>query len=58
MDEARTRLERFIGEWSMHVAFPGTPPVEGGRVVFEWMTGQRFLKPVLETANRAWARLT
>ena len=43
MDEARTRLERFIGEWTLLVTFPGTPPVEGGRVVFEWMTGQRFL---------------
>jgi hypothetical protein len=43
MDEARTRLERFIGEWTLLVTFPGTPPVEGGRVVFEWMTGQRFV---------------
>jgi hypothetical protein len=22
--------------------FPGAPPVAGGRVVFEWMTGERF----------------
>ena len=43
MDEPRRRLERFIGEWTMHVAFPGTPPVAGGRVVFEWMTGEQFL---------------
>jgi hypothetical protein len=58
MDEARTRLERFIGEWTLLVTFPGAPPVAGGRVVFEWMTGQWFFKPVLETANSAWARLT
>jgi hypothetical protein len=43
MDEPRRRLELFIGEWSMHVAFPGAPPVAGGRVVFEWMTGEQFL---------------
>ncbi len=43
MDEPRKRLERFLGEWTMHVAFPGAPPVEGERVVFEWMTGERFL---------------
>ena len=43
MDELRTQLERFIGEWTMRVVFPGAPPLEGGRVVFEWMTGERFL---------------
>jgi hypothetical protein len=43
MNELRPRLERFIGEWTMQVAFPGAPPVSGGRVVFEWMTGERFL---------------
>jgi hypothetical protein len=43
MDEARKRLERFIGEWTMRATFPGAPPVEGGLVVFEWMTGERFL---------------
>jgi hypothetical protein len=43
MDERRKQLERFIGEWTMHVAFPGAPPVAGGRVVFEWMTGEQFL---------------
>ena len=43
MDEPRKRLERFIGEWTMHVAFPGVPPAVGGRVVFEWMPGERFL---------------
>jgi hypothetical protein len=43
MDESRTRLERFIGEWTMQVRFPGAPSVEGGQVVFEWMTGERFL---------------
>src|SRR5215211_5719912 len=43
MDERRTQLERFIGAWSMQVAFPGAPPVVGGRVVFEWMTGEQFL---------------
>ena len=58
MDASRTRLEHFIGEWTMLVTFPGAPPLEGGRVVFAWMTGAQFLKPVLETENRAWARLT
>src|SRR5918993_347618 len=43
MDEPRRQLERFIGEWTMHVAFPGAPPVAGGRVVFEWMSGEQFL---------------
>ena len=43
MDEPRRRLERLIGEWTMHVAFPGAPPVAGGRAVFEWMTGEQFL---------------
>ena len=43
MDESRTGLGRFIGEWTMLVTFPGAPPVEGGRVVFEWMTGEQFL---------------
>jgi hypothetical protein len=42
MDEPRKRLERFIGEWTMRATFPGAPPVEGGRVVFEWMTGEQF----------------
>ena len=43
MDESRTQLERFIGEWTMRVEFPGAPPFEGGRMVFEWMPGERFL---------------
>ena len=43
MDESRKRLERFIGEWTMRVTFPGEPPVEGGRVEFAWMTGEQFL---------------
>jgi hypothetical protein len=43
MDDPRMRLARFTGEWTMHAAFPGAPPVTGGRVVFEWMTGERFL---------------
>jgi hypothetical protein len=43
MDEARTRLERFIGEWTMLVTFPDALPLKGGRVVFEWMTGEQFL---------------
>ena len=43
MDEARTRLERFIGEWTLLVTFPGAPSGEGGRVVFEWVTGEQFL---------------
>ena len=43
MDEPRKRLERFIGEWTMRITFPGAPPFEGGRVVFEWMPGEQFL---------------
>ena len=43
MDEPRKRLGRFIGEWTMRVTCPGAPPVEGGRVVFEWMAGEQFL---------------
>jgi len=43
MDVPRTQLGRFIGEWTMRITFPGAPPVEGGRVVFEWMTGEKFL---------------
>lgn len=43
MGEHIGRLEPFIGEWTMGVAFPGMPPMEGGRVKFEWMAGQQFL---------------
>ena len=43
MDEPHKLLERFISEWTMRVAFPGAPPFEGGRVVFEWMAGEQFL---------------
>ncbi len=43
MEDPRKRLERFIGEWTMRVTFPGVPPMEGGRVVFVWMTGEQFL---------------
>ncbi len=43
MDEQRKQLERFIGEWTMQIAFPGAPLFTGGRVVFEWMTGEQFL---------------
>ena len=42
MDEPRRRLERFIGEWTMRRISRRTP-VAGGRVVFEWMTGEQFL---------------
>jgi hypothetical protein len=52
----RTRLEPFPGEWTMRVTFPGAPPAEGGRVVFKWTTGERFLierweTPVPEAAD-------
>jgi hypothetical protein len=43
MDERRKQLERFIGEWTMQVTFPGAPSIAGGRVVFEWMSGEQFL---------------
>ena len=38
------RLEAFIGEWTMEATFEGVPPTGPvGRVVFEWMPGERFL---------------
>ena len=43
MDEQQLRLEPLIGEWTMRAVFPGAPPVEGGRVVFAWMAGERFV---------------
>jgi hypothetical protein len=43
MDEHSKRLEPFVGEWTIQIAFPGGPPVAGGRVVFEWTAGERFL---------------
>jgi hypothetical protein len=43
MDAYSKHLEPFIGEWTMQAAFPGTPPMEGGSVVFAWMAGERFL---------------
>ena len=37
-------LEPFVGEWSMTARFNELPPAEGdARVVFEWMSGSRFL---------------
>jgi len=43
MDAHRTRLAPLLGEWTMQVTFPGAAPAEGGRVMFAWMTGERFL---------------
>jgi hypothetical protein len=43
-DPTMRRLTAFVGEWSMVAGFEGAPP--GGsaaRVVFEWMSGERFL---------------
>jgi hypothetical protein len=37
------RLETLIGEWRMEATFPSVPSVATGRVVFEWMVGERFL---------------
>jgi hypothetical protein len=38
------QLAPFIGEWSIEAIFPDTPPTDlRGRVVFEWMPGERFL---------------
>jgi hypothetical protein len=37
-------LDVLIGEWSMEARFPGAPPSDlRGRVVFEWMTGDKFV---------------
>ena len=35
-----TGLEAFIGEWTMSVGIPNAPQ---GRVLFEWMPGEKFL---------------
>ena len=35
-----TGLEAFIGEWTMAVGIPDAPQ---GRVLFEWMPGEKFL---------------
>ena len=43
MDELQMRLAPLIGEWTMRAVFPGAPPVEGGRVVFAWMAGEKFV---------------
>ncbi len=43
MDEQQLRLAPLIGEWTMRAVFPEAPPVEGGRVVFAWMAGERFV---------------
>src|SRR3954447_19781041 len=38
------RLETLIGEWRIEATFPHTPPSTAvGRVVFEWLAGERFL---------------
>jgi hypothetical protein len=37
------RLTALVGEWSLVAQFKDAPPAEGGRVVFEWMPGMRFL---------------
>jgi hypothetical protein len=45
-EEARTplkALEPLVGERGIVAEFEGEPPAAGGRVVFEWMTGGRFL---------------
>jgi hypothetical protein len=37
-------LDVLLGEWSMEARFPGVPPSDArGRVVFEWMAGDKFL---------------
>ena len=37
-------LDVLIGEWSLEARFPGAPPSDlRGRVVFEWMTGDKFV---------------
>lgn len=43
MDAYRTRLEPFLGEWTIQITFPGAPPAQGGRVAFAWTTGEQFL---------------
>ena len=38
------RLGVLVGEWSILAEFEGVPPADvGARVVFEWMSGGRFL---------------
>ena len=37
-------LDVLIGEWSLEARFPGAPPSDvRGRVVFEWMSGDKFV---------------
>ena len=43
MDVPIERLKPFVGQWTIRVAFPGMPAMEGGRVTFKWMTGKTFL---------------
>ena len=37
------RLEPFVGDWEMEVAFGGAPPVAGARTTFELTPGERLL---------------
>src|SRR5262245_47146304 len=37
-------LDALVGEWSMEARFEQLPPTDDrGQVIFEWMTGGRFL---------------
>jgi hypothetical protein len=41
---AQAELERFIGEWTMEIDFPGLARIDAGtRVSFEWSPGGWFL---------------
>ena len=45
-------LEPLVGEWTIEAGFAGASPDEmRGRVVFEWMTGRRFLIERWEVAH-------
>jgi hypothetical protein len=44
MEDRRTALEAFLGDWTLEAAFPLAPPTGvGGHTVFEWMPGEQFL---------------
>jgi hypothetical protein len=40
---AQAELERFVGEWTIEIDFPGLDRIEGATASFEWMSGGGFL---------------
>jgi hypothetical protein len=44
-------LSPFVGEWEMEAAFAAGGSADGGRTVFEWMFGGRFLSQRAEVPH-------